>query len=1531
MPCNPQILIQLRSLVQAQQSLEITHLDQHKSFEIWHHQSIEIIKDSSIEVYPAHRSLEVVNDDQPNQPEFQQEESLEIFKLDNKDSQSTSDQKLIVEDIRLDNLNQNLESENTQLEDIKLDDQPIVTQQQTTVAVSDQLEDIKIDLEPTKETEQSEIIPIGDQQQQVEQSEQQQQETSQQQQLEDVKLESEDAGNNQESQQINLTKEEEIHLITNSEEQSNANIEQVNEQKDPYNQNEDVENLQSNVASNTSDQVLQQEDVTFDNQEQTTVNQQEDSKQEVQIEDIKLDNTDISSINVDDIPQQQQAKEIQNDQLSVQSEVKPIEDISIAEDVVVHADEVKIENVKISESNLEDIVTQQQAQEDYTNNTEQQVQEQQVQEDIQENNEIDGQSEDVSVDPDAFSEPQQKVTQINDEDLLKQESDIDEMIRYAQELKEEAKQLKNKKRGEQQLEKMDIMEKAASLEKEVNQLENESEEPQVIEDQISLDVNSAYEDQKEMQVEQPQEEQQPPVIYLNDAGVNPEQQLITQEIKGDEKLMITENQLQEEIDKELQSQEQQVESTSQIEEDDVQIVDASIKLDEDHQDMEVYESGQVDLIPDETQSQVEEVQQIEQPQEQVEVVTPQEDQFQDQDTTKEEGAVEIGLTTDEGEAFIRKPKKSDFLREKQRLKDKLTNVIRDFKLDTVQSNSLDSVVEADKQYSLIIDRLDVPENNEQVIVLKDDDYEQSQIEPEPEQEVKQLGDYLEAVEPDVENVNFIYDDEQQQEQQNIQIEDIKLNDDNTDEETNYKIVEAKDDDLEDAPLESVDDSQQQFLSTDVAVTAEETSASNIENQREDEVISFDEFQKELEVLANTIGNIKQENEESKQSSDYIIVNDNSQVYEATYDEQSNELSQQDEPQVQEDQKQYYQGFEDDQNIEPEIQQSENQEQQQEQQEQQEVEQTFDAPEQEAEDQSFMNEQQEQEDAAQQVERYDDAEPQDQYLTIDNLVKDNSSFGESYEQPPQYYDESDNQSVEQQPENEDGNTLESDYDISEQQSQNQGYQQQQQNDYDQQEQKEQEQDFVVMKAEQFIPQVQDEPQQQEQSSDNQKEDDIYSETPRDENEIDIIVDVGNLQDDQPQLNEQDYDYEDNFETQQPTQNKQPQQQQQTQQQLSSDSISNQKHKQKIQHSITISHNPQQGNTKQSERSIEVQHEDKSLKIEHQVNQDELKKDLKEQLKQELKEELKQEIKQEIQDSHNRRKSPSLVIEENVTKDPERPAQKAINNFNNLLNDVVDDTLKEEGKKHYQKLPIVDVKRDSFNKVEPKIEQGIDDLKKALGLKGGLEVVDNSGKKQVINVDDLKKESEKFLTRPERDNKKDSPQYEEYLKKVTEKTSKNNDQMSNYEEQHNMRKQEILENIKRELEIKKGHITVPSDSPQAELSPYEFERVYLDWEKNKQDIIPSMLQHSIEQPSIQEINSNSEQVSQRSTERMSKKEEVEKEVQELLYGNQKNRKQQSKQSSKEFKVEDLKYIKDDPLLDATYSGFVQVKANLRKRSH
>ena len=33
--------------------------------------------------------------------------------------------------------------------------------------------------------------------------------------------------------------------------------------------------------------------------------------------------------------------------------------------------------------------------------------------------------------------------------------------------------------------------------------------------------------------------------------------------------------------------------------------------------------------------------------------------------------------------------------------------------------------------------------------------------------------------------------------------------------------------------------------------------------------------------------------------------------------------------------------------------------------------------------------------------------------------------------------------------------------------------------------------------------------------------------------------------------------------------------------------------------------------------------------------------------------------------------------------------------------------------------------------------------------------------------------------------------------------------------------------------------------------------------------------------------------------------------------------------EFRVEDLKYVKDDPLLDSTYRGFVQVKANLRKR--
>ncbi|CAD8059073.1 unnamed protein product [Paramecium primaurelia] len=1545
------------SLVQAQQSLEITHLDQHNSFEIWHHQSIELVKDSSIEVYPTHRSLEIVSEDQPNQQsQFKQEESLEIFKLDNKDQQSISDQKLIVEDIHLDNLNDNPQSNNNQIENIKLDDESMVTQQQTTVAVSNQSEDIKLDLESTQENEQSETITFDDQQQQVEQSQQQQK-------LEDVKLEPENTINNQDSQQINLTNEEDVQIlqpekdtIINSQEQQNTTIIQQTDkvQIDQSNQDGNVQNLQSDVTTNNNDQVLQQEDVIFDNQDTL----KEESKQEIQIEDIKLDNTDISSINVNDIPQQQQAKEIKNDQLSVQSDVKPIEQTTITEDVVIHADEVKIENVKISESNLDDISTEQQVQE---NNTEQKIQEDnndQVQEAIQENKQIIGQSDDVSVDPDAFSEPQQRVTQIkNDDDLQKQESDIDDMIKVAQELKEEAQQLKNKNRSEQQQEKLD---------KEVSQLEDEIQVPKVVEDQISLDVNSAYEDQKEIQIEQPKEEQQPPIIYLNDSGVNPEQQLITQEIKDDDKLMITQNQLQEEVDKELQTQEQQVdkqvESTSQIGEEDIQIVDASIKLDEDHQEMEIFESGQVELIPDQVQHQVDEVQQIEQSQVDVE---PQEDYVQEQETKKEEGAIEIGLTKDEGEAFIRKSKKSDFLREKQNLKDKLSNVVRDFNLDSVQDNSLDSVVEDDKQYSLIIDRLDVPENNEQVIVLKDEDYEQNENEPESKQEVKQLGDYLEAVDQNIENVNFIYDDEQKQEQQTVQIEDVKLNDDiNTDEETNYQVVEAKDDELVDTTLESIDDQQQyQLLSSDVAVSVEDTSTSNVENQIEDEIISFDEFQKELEVLANTIGNIKQENIENQQSSDFIIVNDNSQIYEVPYDVQSNELPLEDEPQIQEDQKEYYQGFEDDQNTQ--IEQQTNQEQQQ----TQEVEQTFDIPEQDVEDQSFQNEQEQLEDQTQQVESYDDAEPQDQYLTIDNLVKDNSSLGQSYEQAPQYYDESNNEQPEQYTQDQVESTLESDYDISEQQQQqNQEIQEQYQND-------QQEQDFIVMKADQFMPQFQDESQQQEQLSDNQKEQDIYSETPKDENEIDIIVDVGNLQNDQPQLNEQDYDFGDNFEKQQTTQNQvqessqkqQPQQQQeQPQQQLQSGSISNKKHKQKIQHSITISHNPQQGNLKQADRSIEIQHEDQSLKIEHQVSQEELKKDLKEQLKQELKEELKQEIKQEIQESHNRRKSSSLVIEDNVNKDPERPAQKAINNFNNLLNDVVGETLKEEDRKHYQKLPIVDVKRDTFNKVEPKIEQGIEDLKKALGLKGGVEVVDNNGKKQVINVDDLKKESEKFQTRPERDNKKDSPQYEEYLKKVTEKSQKNNnDELNNYQEQHNIRKQEILENIKRELEIKKGHFTLPNDSPQ-ELSPYEFERVYMDWEKNKQDIIPSMLQHSIEQPSIQDINSNSDQVKkssslniqrsdlniqkndyqinnfqenistpniqQKSTERISRKEEVDKEVQELLYGNQKNKKQQQlKQSQKEFKVEDLKYTKDDPLLDSTYSGFVQVKANLRKRSH
>lgn len=39
----------------------------------------------------------------------------------------------------------------------------------------------------------------------------------------------------------------------------------------------------------------------------------------------------------------------------------------------------------------------------------------------------------------------------------------------------------------------------------------------------------------------------------------------------------------------------------------------------------------------------------------------------------------------------------------------------------------------------------------------------------------------------------------------------------------------------------------------------------------------------------------------------------------------------------------------------------------------------------------------------------------------------------------------------------------------------------------------------------------------------------------------------------------------------------------------------------------------------------------------------------------------------------------------------------------------------------------MKRDVLDKVEPKLEEGIDDLKKALGLKGGVEVTDSKGKK------------------------------------------------------------------------------------------------------------------------------------------------------------------------------------------------------------
>jgi hypothetical protein len=52
----------------------------------------------------------------------------------------------------------------------------------------------------------------------------------------------------------------------------------------------------------------------------------------------------------------------------------------------------------------------------------------------------------------------------------------------------------------------------------------------------------------------------------------------------------------------------------------------------------------------------------------------------------------------------------------------LTNVIKDLRLDSVDTTSLDGVEDDQKKYSLIVDRLDVPENNENVIVLKDEDY-----------------------------------------------------------------------------------------------------------------------------------------------------------------------------------------------------------------------------------------------------------------------------------------------------------------------------------------------------------------------------------------------------------------------------------------------------------------------------------------------------------------------------------------------------------------------------------------------------------------------------------------------------------------------------------------------------------------------------------------------------------------------------------------------------------------------------------------
>ncbi|CAD8106145.1 unnamed protein product [Paramecium sonneborni] len=117
------------------------------------------------------------------------------------------------------------------------------------------------------------------------------------------------------------------------------------------------------------------------------------------------------------------------------------------------------------------------------------------------------------------------------------------------------------------------------------------------------------------------------------------------------------------------------------------------------------------------------------------------------------------------------------------------------------------------------------------------------------------------------------------------------------------------------------------------------------------------------------------------------------------------------------------------------------------------------------------------------------------------------------------------------------------------------------------------------------------------------------------------------------------------------------------------------------------------------------------------------------------------------------------------------------------------------------------------------------------------------------------------------------------------SNQNQAISEYEEEIEKRKKEVIEKIKKELMLKKERLKNNNNNNKKtdNLSSYEFERIYLDWATDKEDIISNILLHSgnsdIEQMTTNHIQENLVQ-------KISKKQEVEEEIKKLYQNYNKN---------------------------------------------